>query len=118
MIKNNFFRLFIFLLFSGIALFYIAKSNETRSWPAYTWSTISFRYPPDWQVDPIYYRTPAQEANNEPADQIGLAIHPISRPFNGDISYTDMITVGGRQKDCSNPNGNYVRCVDNNTLPM
>jgi len=62
----------------------------------YKWGGLSFQYPPGWHVEPLYYRTPPEEAAGTPASVLGFAVVP-----NGQTSRSsDGVYLGGRQAVC------------------
>ena len=74
-----------------------AGGSEVEHWKTYTWGGFNFRYPPGWQVEPQYYRTPPQEQAGKPASVVGLTISPMGEPRVA----SRLISIGGRQTDCS-----------------
>lgn len=93
------------LVVAGLAVFLVVNyfpkqpGGENKGqglWQDFKWEIIKFKYPPDGQVDKVYYRTSAQEVAGEPEILVGLIIHE-----KGTSSTTqDVILVGGVQANC------------------
>jgi hypothetical protein len=96
-------------------LFSIKPSS--KNWRVYEWSnfgsSFSFRYPPDWTVERIYYQTPAQQVRGEIPENIGLMLSPNKELGEGN----DYISIGGRQESCG-PEKKYTRCFTVEYFPI
>lgn len=80
------------------------KADETADWKTYDWTGISFKYPPNWTAEKIYYQTPAQQAQGEHPENIGVELFP-GKELKGD----DFIAIGGRQVSCE-PSEHHAKC--------
>jgi len=69
--------------------------DETIGWKSYDWGGAQFKYPSDWDVEKIYYSTPAQQAKGEPLENIGVRLFPNNKEKDG-----DFIAIGDRQISC------------------
>jgi len=81
-----------------------ATGDETADWKTYQWNGLEFRYPQTWNVEKIYYQTPAQQAQGEPPENIGLTIFP-----GTESTGNDFIAIGGHQVSCD-PSENHTKC--------
>lgn len=82
----------------------ISEKDETVDWKTYEWNRLFFKYPSTWKVEKIYYLTPAQQAQGETPENIGLNIFP-----DEEIKEKDFIAIGGRQVSCE-PSQNHTKC--------
>lgn len=78
--------------------------DETVDWNTYRWRNLEFKYPSTWTVEKSYYQTPAQQAQGESPENIGLAIFPGTKSMGN-----DFISIGGRQVSCD-PLENHTKC--------
>jgi hypothetical protein len=70
--------------------------HAVENWITYKSGNMSFKYPTDWQVEPIYYRTPPEEEAGKPAYELGETISRRGEP----PSSSRTIVIGGRQAGC------------------
>lgn len=80
------------------------SEEEIANWQTYQWKDLEFKYPPTWTVEKTYYQTPAQQANGEPPENIGLAIFPGTKSTGN-----DFIVIGGYQVSCD-PSEYHTKC--------
>jgi hypothetical protein len=73
-------------------------------WKTYQGEEIMFQYPPTWNVEKIYYATPAQEAEGIPPSVSAHRIFPGTKATG-----KDFIDIGGHQVSCESPEV-YTKC--------
>jgi len=80
------------------------EEDTTADWKTYEWNKLEFKYPSTWTVEEIYYSTPAQQAQEQSPENIGLNVFP-----GEEIKGKDFIAIGGRQVSCE-LSQNHTKC--------
>jgi len=80
------------------------NSGAITDWQTYQWNNLQFNYPSNWTVEKTYYQTPAQQAQGQAPENIGLTIFPGVKAVG-----KDFIAIGGRQASCD-PSENHIKC--------
>jgi hypothetical protein len=90
------------------------NSTSTTTWQTYTWGSFVFQYPADWSVREEKYATPAQTAAGEAPTTVGLTVYP----ENSSATSTNVISIGGRQTQCSTLSRTNLKCATFYDLPV
>jgi hypothetical protein len=95
----------------GYFVFQPGREASQNEWQDFEWEILKFQYPPGWSIEKVFYRTPAQEAADEPPFNVGLIIYKL-----GEASSTDLIYIGGVQANCQTMDAS--RCLSFFMVPF